>query len=228
VTRQLVLALASAPAPTFENFVAGRNEEVKTRLQSLVLATAGERFIYLWGPPASGRTHLLKATVAALTAAGASAEYVGCAKGAPFAVEAERCNCVAVDDVHELDDPGQVSLFHLYNRLRERGGTLVAAGNEPPMRLALRADLVTRLGWGLVYQLHALTDAEKAEALVAHAQARGFALSAEMCDYLLHRVQRDMPTLLAVLEALDRYSLEMKRPVTLPLLRELLRRTGDP
>jgi DnaA family protein len=43
-----------------------------------------------------------------------------------------------------------------------------------------------------------------------------------VCDFLLTRAQRDLPTLLATVDALDRYSLETKRPVTVPLVRELL------
>jgi DnaA family protein len=222
--RQLAFALARPPAPLFENFVAGRNAEVLACLRSLPDARASERFVYLWGPPASGRTHLLKATVAAFGSAGASARYAPCAGGGSFDTAEQGFECVAVDDVNGLGDAAQVSLFHLYNALRERGAALVASGDAPPARLALRPDVVTRLGWGFVYRLQPLTDAEKAQALVAHAEARGFALSREMCEYLLRRVRRDMPTLLAVLDALDRHSLEAKRAVTLPLLRDLLRR----
>jgi DnaA family protein len=90
------------------------------------------------------------------------------------------------------------------------------------VQLGLRPDLVTRLGWGLVYQVHALTDADKSEALEHYAAARGFSLQPEVRQYLLARVRRDLPTLLAMLDALDRYSLEAKRPITVPLLRELL------
>ena len=223
MSRQLALALASSPPPTFDNFVAGRNSEVMARLQWLCGAPAGERFVYLWGPPACGRTHLLKATVAAFKSAGARATYIACGNELPLTAETEESDCTAVDDVDRLDDAGQVALFHLYNQLRERARTLVAAGNAPPMRLALRPDLVTRLAWGLVYQLHALTDEEKMQALASHAHARGFALSGEMCDYLLQRVRRDMPTLLAFVEAIDRHSLETKRAVTMSLLRELVR-----
>jgi DnaA family protein len=131
-------------------------------------------------------------------------------------------DAVAVDDVDRLSGPHEIALFNLYNRLREEGGILLAAGNAPPAQLALRADVVTRLGWGLVYQVHALSDEEMAEAVVQHAAVRGFRLERDVQQYLLNRVQRDMPTLLAMLDALDRYSREEKRAITVPLLRELL------
>jgi DnaA family protein len=99
---------------------------------------------------------------------------------------------------------------------------LIASGNAAPAQLALRADLMTRLACGLVYQVHGLDDPEKVAALRCHAEARGFRLSPEVAAYLLRHAQRDMPSLLALLEALDRYSLETRRAITVPLLRELL------
>jgi hypothetical protein len=71
---------------------------------------------------------------------------------------------VAWDDVHALDDAGQARLFGLLIRMRESGGVLLCAGDVPPARLALRADVVTRLAAGV------LGDAEKAEAVARHAE----------------------------------------------------------
>ena len=52
-----------------------------------------------------------------------------------------------------------------------------------------------------------------------HASGRGFTLSTEIIQYLLHHGRRDLPSLMAIVDALDRYSLQTKRPITLPLLR---------
>lgn len=49
------------------------------------------------------------------------------------------------------------------------------------------------------------------------------ALEGELIRYLLTHFERDMGTQIAVLDALDRYSLQQKRPITLPLLKEALR-----
>jgi DnaA family protein len=222
MTQQLALDFASTPLPTFDNFVVGRNAELMQQLSRLAVP-ASENFLYIWGAAGSGRTHLLKGAVAAVQAAGASAAYLEAGTTTVFADGLEHLDCVAIDDVERLGPDAQGALFNLYNVLRERGGALLAAANAPPVQLPLRADLVTRLGWGLVYQVHALSDDEKAGALVQHAAMRGFRLTPEVCDFVLHHVRRDMPSLLAMIDALDRYSLEMKRPVTLPLVRELLR-----
>ena len=218
--KQLAFDFVAPAQPTLDNFIVGRNAEALARLHALA-ASGGERFFYLWGAPASGRTHLLKATLAALGTTGARVAYCGTDDDI-LALDPQAIDAAAVDDVARLGGLAHGALFRLYKTLRENGGTLLAAGSAPPARLPLRADVVTRLAWGLVYEVHALSDAEKAEALAAHAALRGFELQPELVRYLLNHARRDMRTLIAMVESLDRYSLEAKRPITLTLLRELL------
>jgi DnaA family protein len=219
--KQLAFDFVAPAQPTLDNFIEGRNAEVLERLKALAAAPGGERFVYLWAPPASGRTHLLRGTLAALERRGSRVAYFE-ADVELLRANAAEIDVAAVDDVDRLGGSAQIALFGLYNALREKGGTLIAAGNAPPSGLQLRADVVTRLAWGLVYEVHALTDAEKAHALTEHAGSLGFALQPEAIRYLLTHARRDMRTLIATVDALDRYSLEAKRPVTLGLLRELL------
>jgi DnaA-homolog protein len=155
--RQLVLELAPPEPPSFANYVIGRNRAAVRALESAL--AGGERFVYLWGPPGSGKTHLLRA----------------------FEASGGR----AADDVQKLDAAGQVALFDLYNALRASGGAIAAAGTAPPDGLTLREDLRTRLGGGVVIQLHPLSEAEKAAALRARAKDRGIRLSEDVIAYLL-------------------------------------------
>ena len=127
-----------------------------------------------------------------------------------------------------LSPEAQIAAFGLYNQVRDNGASLVAAGAQPPAALALREDLRTRLGWGLIYQLHGLTDDEKIDALNHAAQARGMTVAPGVVPYLITHFRRDMRSLSAMLDALDRYSLETQRPITLPLLRSLLQLDGEP
>lgn len=219
--KQLAFDFSVATAPRLDNFVVGCNAELVATLRSIARGESGERFLYLWGAVGSGRTHLLRAWVAALQRSGVSAAYRACDPQTGVG-DLHTPGAIALDDVERLSDDGQVAVFNLYNALRENGGTLVAAGSVAPAQLGLRPDLVSRLAWGLVYEVHALTDAEKTRALADRAHERGFTLQPDVSQYLLTHARRDMPALLATLDALDRYSLEAKRPVTVPLLRELL------
>lgn len=200
--QQLVLDIGPAAAPDFDNYVAGPNGEALARVRSLAAGSLREAIVYLWGEPGSGRTHLLRAATRV------------------------RPQLVVADDVEALSEQAQQQLFTAINAARDGHAPVLAAGSRPPAQLALREDLRTRLAWGLVYQLKPLSDAEKAQHLRSQAARRGLPLSDEVVGYLLTRLPRDLPSLNAVLDALDRYSLAAKRPVTLPLVREALEKNN--
>jgi DnaA-homolog protein len=209
--KQLVLDLIPAPLPTFDNFVRGCNGEAleaceqagtNVNLNSSTGAPFGanaSKVLYLWGVSGSGKTHLVSALKNAETAH------------------------VIVDGVERLNDAEQILLFNQINHVNQPGesGFVVATGSSAPRDLPLRPELTSRLGSGLTFQLHPLTDAEKAEALRAHAKARGFQLRDDVTQYLLRHARRDMASLISFLDALDRYSLETGREITLPLLRAM-------
>jgi DnaA family protein len=220
VTSQLILELAPAPAPTFESFVPGGNRAVVDALAALAEGKSAERVLYLWGEAGSGKSHLLAAARTAASFARRAALLVD--RVADLDGEVDEAALLALDDVDELPDPAQAKAFDLFNRVRGAGGAFVAAGGSAPAHLRLREDLRTRVLSGLVFQLQPLSDAEKAAALAAHAAKRGMRLPDEIVAYLLRRLPRDLATQFAVLEAIDRYALSLKRPVTLPLVREAL------
>ncbi len=222
---QLLLDIAPPAPPTLDNFVPGRNCELLQTLDDMLVGK--ERFVYLWGAAGCGRSHLLRAVVAAAARNQLNAVYIECDSTDDMdnaCAAASAADCVAVDDVERLNAGTQIGLFNLYNRMRDEGhARLLVSGSVAPAQLGLREDLVTRLGWGLVYQVHELTDEEKVQAMQSHAASRGFDLPQEVNDYLLRHGRRDMPALIATLDALDRYSLANQRQITAPLLRELLR-----
>jgi len=220
--RQLALALETRPAPTLANFVAGRNATAVAAVRTILDAPTG--VIYLWGEPGCGRSHLLRAAVDTANAVGVSSTLLEGAS--PDWSMAEGVRLLAIDDVDRLAETEQVRLFDLCNELRAAGDALLAAGKVPPPTLALREDLRTRLASGLAFQLHPLTDAEKTMALRDYARHRGLRMADDVVPYLLTRLQRDMATQIAVVDALDRYSLEKKRPVTLPMVRAALAEIG--
>ncbi|WP_435627283.1 DnaA regulatory inactivator Hda [Candidatus Ferrigenium straubiae] len=212
---QLLLDITPDSQPTLANFVAGRNLELLSVLRHALAGSSSERSFYLWGEAGSGKSHLLRACVSAALEAQRSAVYAQGSVPQPTEV-------VAVDDVERLDAAAQIELFDLYNRMRDSGGMLLVSGTQAPLHLALRDDLRTRLGWGLVYQVHGLSDEEKAQALAQHAQSRGFALPPEVTQYLLRHGRRDLPSLMAALDALDEHSLRLHRAPSVPLLKEIL------
>jgi len=245
--RQIPLALSAGEPASFDNYVAGSNGEAVAVLRALAGAqgeAAAQRAVYLWGEPGAGKTHLLDALAAAadgrairlgpdspaeafadaldrLAQVEASPTARPEAPGGPTAPAAPAAPVVIVDDCEGLDDARQQAAFHLFNRVAATpGAAFAAAGAQPPLALALRDELRTRLGWGVVLRLALLTDEQKADALRLAAQGRGIALPDELIRWLLTHRSRDIRSLLRLLDALDRYALERKRAITLPLLRE--------
>jgi DnaA family protein len=210
--RQLLLDFTRAPAPTFANFVHGRNAELVHALEAAARHGFADRVIYIWGETAAGKTHLLKAFAEA-----SGAEY---RQGREFDGFDRPDAVMALDAIEGLSAGAQVDIFNAFN---ERAfGLLVVAAQSAPRDVQLRRDLATRLATGLTYRVFALTDDEKRAALAAHAKLRGFALDADVSAYLLSRLRRDMGSLVAALDCLDRYSLETGRPITVPLLKAAL------
>ncbi len=202
---QLVLDFGPPPPPTLDNFIAGSNRECLVALRGLVdqspagTAAVG-RFIYVWGPAGSGKSHL---------AAGLQARDIP--------------GLTVIDDCQRLDAEAQARLFHRFDRLAQASAErLVVFGDQPPARLPVMPELASRLAWGMVFALEPLGDEDLRSAIEAAAVARGVSLPPDLSAYLLRHTRRDMGSLGALLDALDRLSLEQKRPVTLPLLRELL------
>ena len=218
--KQLLLDWGTPRPQTFDTFVVGKNAELLALLTGISQqknSTLGHQMITVWGPSGSGKSHLCHALLTQaharlLTPSHAVSEFIPTADHTTY----------LLDDCDQLSEEQQKEAFALFNHVRESGGCWVACTNQPPAQLTLREDLRTRLGWGLIYELHGLSDEEKLDALSKSAQSRGLSLSPGVLPYLLTHFRRDMPSLTAMLDALDRYSLETQRPITLPLLRELL------
>jgi len=223
MNQQLILDISLAPIPTLKNFVVGKNQQALDALQGC----GPGRSVYLWGNQGSGRTHLLRAMVN---------EHKGCYFSAftPSAQllhyaqeETALPHLLAIDDIDLLNSAAQSALFGIYNRWRLQQGTkkafiLITAGSKPPLYLAIRDDLRTRIAWDLVFYLEQLSDKARAQAMQNRAKARGLELSPEVVQWVLTHYSRNMTRLSALVDALDHYSLVHKRAITIPFLRQLL------
>ena len=180
---------------------------------------------YLWGEPGSGKTHLLQAVRQALREQGSSVGWLDPTVGEPPDFD-ERWAAVVMDDVHLYDTAQQATAFNWFvNAISPASGSqrwVLAAGDLPPADLPLRDDLRSRLGWGHVFQLHLLGEAERRAVLRQEADARGVFLGDEVMDYMLNRFSRDLGSLMQLLDQLDAFALRTQRAITIPLLKTML------
>ena len=216
--QQIPLAIGPETLPTFDSYLPGPNVAAFEHLRALIQPAAP---VYLWGPPGSGKTHLLRALAHRLQQQGQSVGWFDAADAVPWPLAAE-WSLVVIDRCQALDADAQQAAFALFVEATTHGVQIAAAGSLPPVDLPLRDDLRTRLGWGHVFALQPLSEAETRAALRREADRRGIFLSDEVMDHLLTRFERDMASLMGLLDRLDHFSLARSRAITVPLLRTML------
>lgn len=209
--------------PRFDKLLGQANAELIFMLQQ-----EHDPFLFIWGNQGSGKSHILQAWVGHCTTAGKRAVYVDAAKDY-LSDSLAQADCVAVDQVEQLDDQGQAALFNLFNRFRNSGrGSLLLAADVPPTRLQVREDLRTRMGYCLVYEVKSLDKQEKIDALINMAAARHLDIDPKIFHYLLDHWRQDLNSLLQMFEDLADYAITKGRPLTLSLLKQLLKQQDKP
>jgi DnaA family protein len=225
VNAQLPLALRWPPDQRLDGYVGNALALAQVRR---LAAGEGDDALLLVGPPGSGKSHLLIGACAAAEAVGLRVRYLPLAAMAGHVAEAVvgcEGELVCVDGLETIAGmrADEVALFHLHNRVRDGGGRLLYASRAIPGELALALpDLGSRLGQCTRAILAPLDEAGRREAFVQRAARRGLELDDAVLDYLFRRIGRDLGTLGALLDRLDRESLAAQRRVTVPFLRALL------
>lgn len=230
--QQLSLSVNLNDDATFDNFYAPAQTHNAMVVQGLraQLDGSGEAFVYLWGAPGCGLTHLLQAACHQAQSAGMSVQYlplrdlVGYAPDELFA-GLDSVDLVCLDCLPSVAGrpDWERAIFHLYNQLRDQGRRLLVAAEHSPRELALTLeDLRSRLQWGLTYQVHSLSDEDKQQALQMRARARGLELSDEVAQYITQRLPRDTNELFWQLQRLDHASLTEQRKLTIPFVKKVL------
>ncbi|MDH5544853.1 MAG: DnaA regulatory inactivator Hda [Gammaproteobacteria bacterium] len=227
---QLALAMRIRDDAAFSNYFAGPNQEIVDHLQKASQGKPSDGTIYLSGADGVGKTHLLQAACRQAEKHQGAAVYLPLAElreeDTGVLDGLETLSLICIDDVHEIEGHTQweAALFHLYNRAFDTGAQIIFAADRSVAALGIQLpDLHSRLAWGFVYKLLALSDEEKVLVLQARARLRGFALPEDVGRYLLRRFPRDMAALQQMLDELDQVSLAAQRgKITIPFVRSWL------
>jgi DnaA family protein len=219
--KQIPLAISPQPAQSFDSLLVGPNAQAVQHLRSLALPAPP---VYLWGPTGSGKTHLLRALAEHRMSLGEQVGWFDADDALPWTLEGA-WSLVVVDGCDRLDADHQQAAFALFVEAGTQGVQWAASGRVPPVDLPVRDDLLTRLGWGHVFQVQALAEAETRAVLRREADRRGIFLSDDVMGHLLTRFQRDLKHLMGLLDHLDKFALAEQREVTVPLLKKMLAET---
>ena len=225
---QLTLGLSLKDEATFDNFYSGKNAEIVSELKK-ISSGQGEKVIYLCGTRGQGCSHLLQACCHHAHQYQLGSVYLPLANLLSLSPEIlnglEALSLVCLDDLQVVagHPEWEEAIFYLYNRVYDAGGRIVIAAHDLPKAIQLGLpDLESRLSWGIIYQLHPLSDEEKLIVLTMRALRRGINLSEEVGRYILTHCPRHMGTLFAALDALDKASLAAQRRLTIPFVKEVL------
>lgn len=226
---QYTLPIYEFDPETFDNFDAENNQVLCNSLFDN-FSKLQQPFFYLWGTKSSGKTHILKAANNLFLQQERASIYIPLTKTNYFSPEIleslEELDLVCLDDLDAIagNDEWEVAIFDLFNRIKERGQTLLLmSANEPAQQLAIKLpDLRSRLTWGETYQLAELADEKKAFVLQQAARKRGLELPDEVAKFLLSRLDRDLTYLFSILDKLDKASLQAQRKLTIPFVKEQL------
>ena len=192
---QLLLNIHPPSIKSLENFVIGDNFEAISIIKKFT-TDKNLQFFYLWGVQGSGKSHLSSVV--------------------------KKNNILVIEDIESMNDIEQIQAFSIFNNCKENGKKLFITGSNSPNNMGLRSDLASRLSWGIVYQIKALSDNEKKLALLNHSKQKGMSSNVKVIEYCMKNLKRDLHYLIATLDALDNWSLKTKKPMTIPLLKKLL------
>ncbi len=228
MNKQLALAIQLNDEATLNNFNWHNNHLLKQQLDTM-LHFKSEKILYLWGSHGSGKSHILQGCCQAVNQ-NQSAIYLPLTllkEWGPESIEGlEEQALICIDDIDTIasDKAWEEALFHLYNKIKDtENNLLIISGiHAPTINPIQLADLRSRLSWGLVLQLHELTDEEKIHTLKLLALQRGFDLPHKVVQFLIKRCSRNMHDLHQILDRLDKASLQAHRKVTIPFVKDIL------
>ncbi len=228
IPRQLPLPIRLSDTATLTNFCCAAGAAHEQSVAAL-RDFEHQQLVYLWGASGSGVSHLLQAACHLAGEMSRQAQYLPLADVLSYEPQSilenlEQFDLVCLDGVELLSQnpDWQQAVFDLFNSMREQGRRMILGANCPPRELPISlADLKSRLSWGLVFQLPALSDEEKVAVLQFRAARRGIDFAPEPARFLIRRASRDMTDLMARLRQLESAAIERGRTLTIPFIKEI-------
>ena len=196
------------PRFTFDNFVVGKPNELAFAASQRVAESEKVNFnpLFLYGGVGLGKTHLMHAIgwkikerspdrkVIYLSAEKFMYQFVRALRykdTSAFKEQFRSIDVLMIDDVQFISgkDNTQEEFFHTFNALIEQNRQIVISADKSPSDLdGVQERLKSRLGCGLVADIHPTTYELRLGILIEKAQKRGVEIPSKVLEFLSHRI----------------------------------------
>ncbi len=229
--RQLPLKFHPQPQYTFEGFNPAGNQAAVGAIQELCRLDqempASPAPVFLWGETYCGKSHLLHAGCQQISQSGGHAAVIPAEMllDTPSFALIDAFDVICLDDIHRLAGQARAEehLFAWVNQLRRANKPFAMASQiapgDPHWQLP---DLVSRLHWGKAWQLFPLHREEALSVFYARAAERGIKLDETVLNWLRRNQSNDLKFFLQLLDLIDELTMETRRKITIPLLKQII------
>jgi DnaA family protein len=224
--KQLTFPWNKENKSSFDSFY---TTKLNKQLLFLLKDEALKEDLLIYGAKDSGKTYLLQALCNQFNNQGKSSFFLPMKQAIELSVDIldslENIELVCIDGIESLvgNKAWEIGLFNLINRSLNSNNRLIftSAKNIDGMNFELK-DLDSRLRKIQSHELHSLADDDILYALKHIANLRCIELGSKEAQYLLTYADRNISDLVKILESLDQLSMEMKRKITIPLIKEVI------
>jgi len=224
--KQLTFPWNKENKSSFDSFY---TTKLNKQLLFLLKDEALKEDLLIYGAKDSGKTYLIQALCNQFNNQGKSSFFLPMKQAIELSVDIldslENIELVCIDGIESLvgNKAWEIGLFNLINRSFNSNNRLIftSAKNIDGMNFELK-DLDSRLRKIQSHELHSLADDDILYALKHIANLRCIELGSKEAQYLLTYADRNISDLVKILESLDQLSMEMKRKITIPLIKEVI------
>lgn len=228
---------------TFENFVVGKPNELAYAAALRVAESSTPQFnpLFLYGGVGLGKTHLMHAIawkirqchpnrkVIYLSAEKFMYQFVRALRYkdmVSFKDQFRAVDVLMIDDVQFISgkDTTQEEFFHTFNALVDKNHQVIVSADKSPSDLEnMEERLKSRLGWGLVADIHPTTYELRLGILQAKAHALNIKMPKEVLEFLAFKITSNIRELEGALNRILAHASLVGRAISLDTTQEVLR-----
>ena len=116
----------------------------------------------------------------------------------------------------------EIDLFNLYNSSKDNSSKLILRENSLTQKNIFLPDLKSRINSNIELVMPKLTDKDKKHIIEIELIKRGLSIKEKNLDFIMNHSSRNLETLQTLVNKLDKLTMERKKNISIPLIKELI------